>query len=213
METQGMPGGISTVILCTSTWRSCWQLKWWLCKHSAGTQLCWALQALWTSQFSPNTQRICSVHLCNSDWALDITTTKPRGYPSLMGRKIQSQQCAQAILVPFWTKILGDLFVIPNWNSTLRTYNDARQNRLAGSIHAYSLRWPGAHSHGTRLFSLCWTAKKNRFRRIICTVFKLLLFWRKLFSQQFFNTAHLFCLRPFDKLQFSKNVARSNRLT
>lgn len=175
-------------------WEAAGSYSWkrWLCRHNAGTQLCWALQALWTSPFSPNTQRICSVHLCNSDWALGITSpTKPRGYPSLRGREILSQQYAQAILVPFCTKILGDLFVIPNLNSALRTYNDARQNRLAGSIHAYSLRWLGAHSHGTRLFSLCWTAKKNRFRRIICTVFKLLLFWRKLFSS-IFLTLHIY---------------------
>ena len=91
MEIQGMVGDIRTVLLCTSILRSCWQLKWRLCRHNAGTQLCGALQALWTSPFSPNTQRICSVHLCNSDWALDITSpTKPRGYPSLTGDSVSA---------------------------------------------------------------------------------------------------------------------------
>lgn len=83
-------------------------MKWWLCRHNAGTQLCWALQALWTSSFNPNTQRICSAHLCNSDWALDITSpTKPRGYPSLTGRGILSQQYAQTILVFLSEKNFG----------------------------------------------------------------------------------------------------------
>lgn len=82
-------------------------------------------------------------------------SNKAKRLPQPNRHRLLSQQYAQAILVRFRTKILGDLFVIPNLNSTLRTYNDAHQNRLAGSIHAYSLRWPGAYSHGSRLYSLC----------------------------------------------------------
>lgn len=145
----------------------------------------------------------------NSDGALDITSPmKPRGFPSWTDTATLSQQYAQAILVHFRTKISEDLFVIPNLNSTLRTYNDAHQNRLAGSIHAYSFRWPSAHSHGSRLFSLCWAAK-NRFR-IICTALQGPAPLEKVLSSPLLRL-HIYLSELLTSYQ--KNAARSNRLT
>lgn len=195
MEIQGMAeGGISTVLLCTLILKSCWQLE---LKVMAVQAQCWNT-ALLSPAGSLNLS-IQSYHtknmLCSplqfrlGPWHYQSNKAKrlpqPNGQRDSVSAVCTSNPCS------FLHQILGDLFVIPNLNSTLRTYNDARQNRLAGSIHAYSLRWLGAHSHGTRLFSLCWTAKKNRFRRIICTVFKLLLFWRKPFSS-IFLTLHIY---------------------